>query len=190
MGARRQGEASGTGRRNSQVFQASPSAACNSWGNRKGVGATRESGSYQNYSDWEAPIVVVPKSDGAVRICGDYKVTINPVLQVDQYPVPKADDLFATLAGEQKFSKLDISQAYQQVLLEEESRKYVTINTHKGLYRYNRLPFGIASAPAIFQQTMEKILQGLSGVTVYIDDILVTGRNDEEHLVALEAVLR
>ena len=83
-----------------------------------------------------------------------------------------------------------VSQAYQQVLLEEESRKYVTINTHKGLYRYNRLPFGITSAPAIFQQTMEKILQGLSGVTVYIDDILVTGRNDEEHLVALEAVLQ
>ena len=61
-----------------------------------------------NYSDWAAPIVVVPKSDGAVRICGDYKVTINPVLQVDQYPVPKADDLFATLAGGQKFSKLDL----------------------------------------------------------------------------------
>ena len=51
------------------------------------------------YSDWAAPIVTVPKSDGTVRICGDYKVTINPVLQVDQYPVPKADDLFATLAG-------------------------------------------------------------------------------------------
>ena len=136
-----------------------------------------------NYSDWAAPIVVVPKSDGAVRICGDYMVTIDPVLQLDQYPVLKADDLFATLAGGQ-------SQAYQPFLLEEESRKYVTINTHKGLYRYNRLPFVIASAPAIFQQTMEKILQGLSGVTVYIDNILVTGRNDEEHLVALEAVLR
>ena len=65
----------------------------------------------------------------------------------------------------------------------------MTINTHKGLYQYNRLPFGIASAPAIFQQTMEKILQGLPGVTVYIDDILVTGRNDEEHLETLEKVL-
>ena len=143
-----------------------------------------------NYSDWAAPIVTVPKSDGSVRICGDYKVTINPVLQVDQYPVPKAEDLFATLAGGQKFSKLDLSHAYQQVLLEEGSRKFVTVNTHKGLYQFNRLPFGVASAPAIFQQTMEKILQGLSGVTVYIDDILVTGRNDREHLDALEKVLQ
>ena len=87
------------------------------------------------------------------------------------------------------FSKLDLSHAYQQVLLDDGSQKYVTINTHKGLYRYNRLPFGIASAPAIFQQTMEKILQGLPGVTVYIDDILVTGRDDQEHLEALEKVM-
>lgn len=142
-----------------------------------------------NYSDWAAPIVAVPKADGTMRICGDYKVTINPVLQVDQYPVPKAEDLFATLAGGQKFSKLDLSQAYQQVLLEDDSRKFITINTHKGLYQFNRLPFGVVSAPAIFQQTMEKILQGLSGVTVNIDDILVMGRNDEEHLDALKKVL-
>ena len=112
-----------------------------------------------SYSDWAAPIVAVPKPDGTVRICGDYKVTINPVLQIDQYPVPKAEDLFSTLAGGQKFSKFDLSHAYQQMLLTKESRKYVTINTHKGLYQYNRLPFGVASAPAIFQQTMEKILR-------------------------------
>ena len=102
-----------------------------------------------NYNDWGTPIVPVP-----IRICGDYRVTINPALQVDQYPVPSAEDLFATMASGQKFSKLDLSQAYQQVL-------YVTINTHKGLYQYNRLPFGVASAPAVLQQTMEKILQGI-----------------------------
>ena len=65
----------------------------------------------------------------------------------------------------------------------------MTINTHKGLYQYNRLPFGVASAPAVFQQTMEKILQGLPKVVVYIDDILVTGRTDEEHMKVLEQVL-
>ena len=142
-----------------------------------------------SYSDWAAPIVPVPKADGSVRICGDYKVTVNPVLQVDQFPVPKPEDLFASLTGGKKFSKLDLSHAYQQVLLEPESRKYVTINTHRGLYQYNRLPFGVASAPAVFQQTMDKILEGLPMVVVYIDDILITGRTDEEHLENLEKVL-
>ena len=82
-----------------------------------------------NYSDWAAPIVPVPKAFGSVRICGDHKVTVNPVLQVDQHPVPKIEDLFASLAGGKKFTKLDLSHAYQQVLLELESRKYVTINS-------------------------------------------------------------
>ena len=141
------------------------------------------------YSDWAAPIVPVPKGDGGIRICGDYKVTVNPVLKVDQYPVPTAEDLFATLAGGQTFTKLDLSHAYQQVRLDPESRKYVTINTHKGLYQYTRLPFGVASAPAVFQQIMEKILHGIPRVVVYLDDILITGRDDAEHLRILRQVL-
>lgn len=141
------------------------------------------------YSDWAAPIVPVPKGDGGIRICGDYKVTVNPVLKVDQYPVPTAEDLFATLAGGQTFTKLDLSHAYQQVLLDPESHKYVTINTHKGLYQYTRLPFGIASAPAVFQQIMEKILHGIPRVVVYLDDILITGKDDVEHLQILRQVL-
>ena len=141
------------------------------------------------YSDWAAPIVPVPKTDGNVRICGDYKVTINPVLKVDQYPVPTAEDLFATLAGGKTFTKLDLSQAYQQVELDPASRRYVTINTHKGLYQYKRLPFGVASAPALFQQLMEKILQRIPRVVVYIDDILITGATEQEHLATLGRVL-
>jgi len=105
---------------------------------------------------------------------------LNPVLQVDQYPVPRVKDFFATLAGGQKFSKLDLSSAYQHVLLDPASRMFVTINTHKGLYQYNRLPFGVASTPAVFQQTMEKVLQGLPKVVVYIDDILVMGSTDQD----------
>ena len=73
--------------------------------------------------------------------------------------------------------------------MEPESRKYVTINTHKGLYQYNKLPFGVVSSPAVFQQTMEKILQGIPRVVVYIDDMLITGRSNEEHLKILEQVL-
>lgn len=136
-----------------------------------------------NRSEWATPIVPVPKSDGSsIRLCGDFKVTVNPSLLVDQYPLRKPEDMFALLSTGEKFTKLDLSQAYQQVPLEEESKQLVTVTTHKGLYRYTRLPFGIASAPAIFQHLMEKILQNLRGVTCYLDDILVTGHNDEEHL--------
>lgn len=141
------------------------------------------------YSDWAAPVVPVPKADGHIRLCGDYKVTINPELEVDQFPVPTPEDLFATLAGGKVFTKLDLSRAYQQVVLEPSSRKYVTVNTHKGLYQYTRLPFGVASAPAIFQQIMEKLLLGIPGVVVYLDDILITGPTDEEHVRNLAQVL-
>ena len=82
-----------------------------------------------------------------------------------------------------------MAHAYQQVELEEESRKFVTINTHKGLYTYNRLPFGVVSAPAIYQRLMESILQGMSHVCVYIYDILITGTSEEEHLQNVQEVL-
>ena len=132
-------------------------------------------------------MVAVPKPDGRICLCGDYKVTVNSVLDVDQYPLPKPEDIFAKLSGGQKFTTLDLTHAYNQLVLDEDSRKYVTINTHKGLYQYTRLPFGIASAPAVFQRTMDTILQGIDGVACYIDDIIMT---TEEHLEHLEEVLR
>ena len=135
-------------------------------------------------------MVPVLKSVGKVRICGDYKVTVNKATKLDKYPIPRIDELFASLSGEKSFSKLDLSHVYQQIQLKEESRKYVAINTHKGLFLYNRLPFGVASAPSIFQRIMENLLQGIPGVCVYIDDILVTSRTEEEHLDNLTEVLR
>ena len=103
-----------------------------------------------HFSEWAAPVVAVPKPDSRLRLCGDYKVTINPSLDVDQYPLPKPDDIFATLAGGQLYTTLDLAHAYNQLILDDDSRKYVTVNTIKGLYQYTRLPFGIASAPAVF----------------------------------------
>ena len=120
------------------------------------------------HSEWATPLVALPKPDGRVRLCGDFKVTVNPALDMDKYPLPTAQDLFATLAGGKYFSKLDLSQAYLQVELHPDSVKYCTINTHRGLYKYKRMPFGIASGPAIFQRMMDTILQGIPGVICFI----------------------
>ena len=72
-------------------------------------------------SDWAAPVVLVPKRDGSIRLCGDYKLTVNRHLDVDQCPLPIANDLFVSLTGGKKFTKLDLAQAYQQMALEEQS---------------------------------------------------------------------
>ena len=140
-------------------------------------------------SEWATPIVAVPKPDGKVRICGDYKITLNPALDIDRYPLPTPENLFATLAGGKLFSKIDLSHAYQQVLLDRASQELVTISTHRGLYRYTRLPFGVASAPSLFQHIMDEVLHGLPNVVCYIDDILVSGWSQADHLKSLEEVL-
>ena len=98
------------------------------------------------------------------------------------------NDLFASLAGGKTFSKLDLSHAYQQIQLDKKSRQYVTVNTHRGLFQYTRLPFGVSSAPSIFQRVMENLLQGVPRVCVYLDDILITGHTEAEHLKNLGEV--
>ena len=115
-------------------------------------------------------------------------MTVNQALSVEEYPLPTPEELFSTLSGGKVFSKLDLSQAYLQLPVDDASKCYLTINTHKGLYVYNRLPFGVASAPAIFQKLMDSVLQGIHGVTCYIDDILVSSPDDESHLSTLGEV--
>ena len=143
-----------------------------------------------DFSEWAAPIVPIVKEDKTIRICGDYKVTVNKVSKLDNYPIPKSEDLFVTLNGGKQFSKLDISQAYQQVLLEDSSKQYTTINTHKGLFQYTRLPYGISSAPGIYQRIMENLLQGIPYVVVRVDDILVSGETEQSHIQNLKEVMR
>ena len=141
------------------------------------------------FSEWATPIVPVPKSDGSIRICGDFKQTVNKAAKCDNYPIPKTEDLFASLGGGEKFTKLDLSQAYLQLQLDDESQEYLTLNTHRGLYRPTRLQFGVHSATGIFQRKMDQKLGHLPSVTVRIDDILISGKNDAEHLQNLRKVL-
>ena len=101
------------------------------------------------FSSWAAPVVPVLKKNGKMRLCGDYKLTINQASPTDPYPLPLIEEIFANLSGGTLFSKLDLANAFLQLPLDDESKQYLTINTHKGLFQYNRLPFGIASAPSI-----------------------------------------
>ena len=141
------------------------------------------------HSDWATPVVIVRKPGGKVRICGDFKVTINPLLKTDIYPLPNPQELFQALNGGCKFTKLDLTDAYLQVELNEESKKMVVINTHKGLYRYRRLPFGLNCAPAIFQKIIDQTVAGIPGVVSYLDDLVVTGKTDQEHIANLKKAL-
>ena len=143
-----------------------------------------------SHSEWATPIVPVAKDDGSVRICGDFKITINSAVEVDQYPIPRIEDLLANLNNGKSFTKIDLANAYLQMEVEEESKKLLVISTPQGLMKYNRLPFGVNANPAKFQNAMEKILTGCPGTQVYFDDILVTGKDDEEHLENLDRVLQ
>ena len=113
------------------------------------------------FSEWAAPIVPVVKRDKSIRICGDFKLTVNQVSHLESYPLPHVEDLFAALTGGTVFTKLDLSQAYLQVEVDDICKKYLTVNTHKGLFQFNRLPFRVSLAPAIFQRLMDSLLQGL-----------------------------
>lgn len=141
-------------------------------------------------SEWATPIVPVLKSDGSIRICGDYRLTINPVLLSNQYPLPRLDHICSSFGGAKFFSKIDLKDAYQQLLLEDKSKSLTTINTHIGLLRYTRLCFGITSAPGEFQKVVDDLLRGLQGVGSLLDDIYISGRTREEHNQRLDKVLK
>ncbi|XP_053681613.1 uncharacterized protein K02A2.6-like [Sabethes cyaneus] len=142
-----------------------------------------------DFSDWAAPIVVVRKSNGTVRICADFSTGLNSVLEPNQYPLPLPEDIFAKMANCRVFSHIDLSDAYLQVAVDEASQPLLTINTHKGLFQFTRLSPGIKSAPGSFQQLMDTLLAGLECAVGYLDDILVGGRTEDEHQRNLFLVL-
>lgn len=141
-------------------------------------------------ADWATPLVVVRKPDGGMRICADYKVTLNRALAIDRFPVPKMDDLFSNLSGNRFFTKLDLSQAYNQIVLSERSRDYTVINTHRGLFRYSRLVYGLSSSPGIFARIMGSIFKNVPNVLIFYDDILIKNEDLDSHLKTIDEVLQ
>lgn len=139
-------------------------------------------------SKWATPLVPVVKGNGKIRVCADYKVTVNRFMQDVKHPLPRIEELFAALQGGENFTKLDFANAYNQLELTETTKKLLCWSTHRGIYKPNRLPFGTKPACSIFQKIVEKVLLGIPGVINFLDDIVVTGRNREEHLGNLRSV--
>lgn len=112
------------------------------------------------FSEWASPIVIVTKPKGGIRLCVDYKRTLNPQLVQDSYPVPTPEEAFSSVAGCTRYSILDLEKAYNQIELDEASKPLTVMSTPFGNYQYNRLLFGIKTAPSIFQRYISQVIQG------------------------------
>ena len=133
-----------------------------------------------DYSEWAAPIVVVKKPNGTIRICADYSTGLNKQLEPNHYPIPTPEQIFSKLSNKSVFAQIDLSDAYLQIEVDEATSRLLTINTHRGLFQFNRLAPGITSAPGHFQQIVETMLGGIDNCSVYFDDICVAGSNEIE----------
>lgn len=141
------------------------------------------------YSDYAAPIVVVKKKNGKIRICGDYSTGLNEALEPNKFPLPTPEQIFTGLTGKKIFSKIDLSDAFLQVELDNEAKRLLTINTHMGLFTVNRLQPGVKTAPGIFQEIMTKMLSGSNGAFAFIDDIVLGSVDEQQHRKDLFNVL-
>ena len=137
-------------------------------------------------TQWCAGMVVVPEKSGEVRICICLKALNNNVPR-EVHPIPKVDETLAQLAGANIFSKLDANSGFWQIPLSDDSRLLTTFVTPNGCYK---LPFGISSAPELFQKRMQSILEGLKGVLCHMDDVLIFGSNKDKHDKNLLAALK
>lgn len=133
---------------------------------------------------------MVTKKNGKLRITGNYKPTLNPRIIIDEHPIPKAEHIFNQMKGAQIFCHLDITDAYSHLTVDEEFGHTLTLNTPThGLIRPTRAVYGAANIPAVWQRRMESVLQGLSKVCNFFDDVLVFANNFSDLLLALEETL-
>ena len=139
-------------------------------------------------TDWCSPIVVVPKTNGDVRICVDL-THVNKAVKRETYQMPSVETTINKIAAGSVYSKLDCNSGYFQLELDEESRNMTTFITPFGRFRFKRLPYGISSGPEIFQKYMDEALSDIPGVVVQMDDILVEGKDMAEHDERLRRVL-
>lgn len=142
-----------------------------------------------DHADWETPIVIPLKQDRSMRICTEFKCTINKALQANPYLVPIVQHVLHLLGHRQIFTKLDLAQAYQQLPVDEKTALAQTIVTHHSTFKCTHLQFGVCIAPGIFQSIMERLLQGIPRVVPYFDNIIVSAANHSNLPIKLWAIL-
>lgn len=144
-----------------------------------------------SYSPYSSPMVCVRKKDGGLRLCIDFR-KLNAKTIPDMQPIPRVQDILDRLHGQKWFSTLDMSQAYHQGTISEESRKFTAFTTPWSLYEWVRIPYGIMNAPAGFQRFINSVLAQLGDeiCVAYLDDILIFSKTFEDHRKNLKNVLQ
>ena len=137
---------------------------------------------------WVNSMLVVEKKDGSIRLCIDPK-DLNKAIMREHYQVPTFDDVLPQLAGKKIFSIIDMKDGFWHIELDDESSKLVTFNTPFGRYSFTRLPFGISSAPEVFQKRAQQVFGHIPGVAVIFDDIIIAAETTEEHDVIFRQLL-
>jgi hypothetical protein len=141
-------------------------------------------------SSWGAPTLFVHKKDGSRRMCVDYR-SLNDVTIKNKYPLPRIEDLFDQMRGVKVFSNIDLRSGYHQLKIRLEDISKTAFTSRYGLYEFTVMSFGLTNAPAYFLYLMNKVFMEYLDkfVVVFIDDILVFSRNEEEHEEHLRLVL-
>jgi hypothetical protein len=142
-------------------------------------------------SPWGAPVLFVPKPNGKLRMCCDFRM-LNKQTVKNKYPLPRIDDLLDVLHGKKVFSSLDLQSGYWQIALSPEDMKKSAFNTHFGHFEFKVMTFGLSNAPATFQSLMNDIFKDYLNkfVVVYLDDILIFSDSPEQHMHHLKLVLQ
>ena len=140
-------------------------------------------------SPWASPVVLVPKKDGSLRFCIDYR-RLNAITRKDVYPLPRVYDILVALGEAKFFTSLDLASGYWQIGLDEDAKEKSAFVTYNGLFEFVRMPFGLCNAPATFQRLMQRVLSGLEYKCcfVYLDDVLVASKTFSDHLAHLREV--